>query len=303
MTGFSVLYLATMLWFTIGLELLILTCSFTGILSSLVFLFIVLSRHEFRQNLALMLAANLSAGGLISCSSMMFQGMYMIISSSEDSLCPLRSYFFTVGGLYIFQAALLQTLHRLLVTVFVHHRQRHHRCSFLVAALVQLFLCVIGLLPLLLNRRFPYFTAANACYIALNDIVGVLYPAVCFYFLPLILQSICSYCILRHVSRTTRAARMRITAQRRCRKEQRILARLFLPVIFSLSVGLIYFVFFFGTILTNGHWQVPSYALHLSFLGSSMATAFTMFVNLIVYKQVKRSIWLSLQRLMLPCAG
>ncbi|CAF1456706.1 unnamed protein product [Adineta steineri] len=218
------------LWWSIPLELLLLTFSFIGLISSLIFILIVITRYEFRQNLALLLAMNLSFGGLITCISMISQGIYMMMNSPEDRLCPYRSYFFTVGGLYIFEAAALQTLHRLIVIIFVHRRHWQNRCLFFFLALIQLILCLLGLLPLLLTNRFPYYPSANACYIALNDIFGVLYPACWTYF----------------------------------------------------------FVFFFATILSNDQWQAPSYALHLSFMGSSAATGSSMLANLILTKPVKK---------------
>jgi hypothetical protein len=294
--------LAIMFWWAIPLELLLLAFSFIGLVSSIVFIFVVVTRHELRKNLALLLAVNLSIGGLITCVSMISQAFHMLMNSAQDRLCPFRSYFFTVGGLYIFQAAALQTLYRLFVTVFLHRRQWQNRCLFLFLALTQLLLCLVALLPLLLGDRFPYFPTAKACYIALNDLFGVLYPAACFYFLPLTLQSICSCWILRHVSRETRAGRATINVNRHIRKEQRVLARLALPVILLLSLGLIYFVFFFGTVLTNAHWQAPPYALHLSFLGSSAATGLSMLANLVLYNQVTKIIW-SFLRCPLKCHG
>jgi len=279
-----------MFWWATPLELLLLTFSFIGLISSIVFILVVVTRHELRENLALLLAVNLSIGGIITCVSMISQGVHMMMNSPEDRLCPFRSYFYTVGGLYIFQAAALQTLYRLFVTVFVHRRKWQNRYLFLFLALVQFSVCLLALLPLLVGKRFPYFPTAKACYIALNDIFGVLYPATFFYFIPLILQSICSLWILRHVTRSTQAGRARINANKRIRKEQQVLARLALPVILLLSVGLIFFVFFFGTVLTDAQWQAPPYVLHLSFLGSSAATASSMLTNLLLYKQVKKII-------------
>ncbi|CAF1363149.1 unnamed protein product [Adineta steineri] len=276
------------LWWSIPLELLLLTFSFIGLISSLIFILIVITRYEFRQNLTLLLAMNLSFGGLITCVSMISQGIHMMMNSPEDRLCPYRSYFFTVGGLYIFEAAALQTLHRLIVIIFVHRRQWQNRCLFFFLALIQLILCLLGLLPLLLTNRFPYYPNANACYIALNDIFGVLYPAVSFYFTPLIFQSICSYWILRYVSRKYQARRKHDKIKKRIYKEKRVLARLSLPVFLLLSVGLIFFVFFFATILSNDQWKAPSYALHLSFMGSSAATGSSMLANLILTKPVKK---------------
>jgi uncharacterized membrane protein len=233
---------------------------------------------------------------------MIFQGVHMMMNSAQDRFCLFYSYFFTVGGLYIFQAAALQTLHRLFVTVFLHRRQWQNRCLFLFLALVQFLLCLAAILPLLLNNRFPYFPTAKACYIAFNDVFDVLYPSICFYFVPLILQVICSFWILRHVSRKTQASRARINANRRIRKEQRVLVRLALPVILLLSVGLIFFVFFFGTVLTGAQWQAPPYALHLSFLGSSIATGSSMLTNLMPCNQVKEVIC-SFLRYPLICRG
>jgi hypothetical protein len=254
------------------------------------FILIVVIRHELRRNLSLLLAVNLSIGGLITCVSMISQGFHMMMNSAEDRFCPFRSYFYTVGGLYIFQAAALQTLHRLFVTVFVYRRHWQNRCLFLFLSLVSLSLCIIGLLPLLLADRFPYYPTAKACYIALNDILGVLSPAICFYFIPLILQCICSYWILRHISCKIRAGQSRIIISRRIRKERRVLFRLALPVIQLFSVGLVFFVFFFGTVANGADWQAPPYALHLSFVGSSAATGSSMLANLLLYNQVKKMI-------------
>ncbi|CAF1321834.1 unnamed protein product [Adineta steineri] len=284
-----------MFWWAIPLELLILAFSFIGLISSIVFILVVVIHREFRQNLILLLTINLSIGGLITCVSMISQALYMIMQSEQDRLCPFRSYFYTAGGLYIFQAALLQTLHRLFITVFAHRRYWQNRCLFLSLALAQLLLCLLALLPLLLGNRFPYFPSAKACYIALNDIFGVLYPAICFYFIPLILQSGLSYWILQHVARETRAGRAGMNIHKRINKERRVLARVALPVILLLSVGLIFFVFFFGTILTNTQWEAPPYALHLSFLGSSAATGASMMANLFLYREVKKNIWLYLR--------
>jgi hypothetical protein len=299
----SLVDIVNMFWWATPLESLILAFSFTGFISSIVFILVVVTRHAFRHNLALLLAVNLNIGGLIACASMISQAFHMMKNSEQDGLCSFRSYFFTVGGLYIFQATVLQTLYRLLVTVFVHHRQWQwqNRWLFLFLALMQLSLCLVALLPLLLGDRFPYIPTAKACYIAFNDLFGVLYPAVCFYFLPLILQSLCSFWILQHVSGQTQAGRATINANRRIRKEQRVLARLGLPVILLLSVGLIFFVFFFGTVLTSALWEAPSYAFHLSFLGSSAAIGSSMFANILLYKQVKKSIWTFLQRLFIRC--
>lgn len=276
---------------TISLEILLVLISCVGLISSIIFIVVVISQHKFRRNLALLLAVNLSLGGFITCVSMLSQAIHMLMNSSEDRLCPFRSYFFTLGGLYIFQAAALQSLYRLFVTVFIHRRKWQNRCLFLVLALVQFSLCLIALLPLLLTNRFPYYPTAQACYIAFNDFLGVLYPATCFYFVPLIFQSICSFWILRHVCRKTQAGQTRISANRRIRKEKRILLRLALPAILLFSVRLIHFVFFFGTVLTGAQWKAPSYAHNLGFIGSTTATGSSMIANILLCNQVKDIIW------------
>jgi hypothetical protein len=89
--------LAIMFWWAIPLELLLLAFSFIGLVSSIVFIFVVVTRHELRKNLALLLAVNLSIGGLITCVSMISQAFHMLMNSAQDRLCPFRSYFFTVG--------------------------------------------------------------------------------------------------------------------------------------------------------------------------------------------------------------
>lgn len=288
----SLVDLGSMFWWATPLELFILGFSFIGFISSVAFILVVVTRREFRQNLALILAVNLSIGGLITCTSMIAQAFHMMMNSAQNYLCPLRSYFFTVGGLYIFQATALQTLYRLFVIVFAQHRQWRNRCFFSSLALLQLSLCLVALLPLLLGNRFPYYPTAKACYIALTDVFSIMYPATCFYFAPLIFQSICSFWTLRHISRVTQAGRAGINANRRIRKEQRVLARLALPVILLLSVGLIFFVFFFIVVFSGERWQAPPYALHLCFLGSSAATGSSMLVNLLFHNQVKKTIWL-----------
>ncbi|CAF1040950.1 unnamed protein product [Adineta ricciae] len=277
-----------MLSCTVLLNLLTLAFSCIGLLSSMTFIFIVISSHRFRRNLSLILAMNLSIGGLITCSAMLNQTIYMLLNAPEDYLCPYRSYFMTVGGLYIFQTTLLQSFHRLRVTVFVHDRRLRYqsRQLFSVLSLISFTICFIGLLPLLLKKRFPYYPDAHACYIAFNDVVGVLYPSICFYFTPLILQITISSWILWHISHKTLAGQPFYKTKRRILKERRVLFRLSIPVLLLMSVGVIYFVFFFRTIIPGQQWQAPAYALHLSFSGTSLATALSMLANLLFYHQV-----------------
>ncbi|UJR15156.1 hypothetical protein I4U23_002119 [Adineta vaga] len=270
------------------LGLLIFLCSSIGLLSSMIFISIVIIHRSLRQNLSLLLAINLNIGGSIICISMINQSIHMLKNSPEDALCSYRSYFMTVGGLYIFQTTLLQSLHRLCSTVFVQYRHNQNRYLFLFLSLFSFSLCSIGLLPLLFGKRFPYYPDAHACYIALNDLFGVLYPSICFYFIPLLLQTIISLWILRYISHMTVVGRSPYKTKRRILKERRVLFRLSIPVLLLMSVGLIYFVFFFRTIMSGKQWQAPAYALHLSFFGTSFATALSMLTNFIFYHQVNK---------------
>jgi len=273
-------------WWTIPLELLQLTFSGIGLISSTVFISIVITQHQLRQNLALLLATNLSIGGLLFCASFIVQVFYMLTNSEPDRLCSFRSYLYVTGIAYTFQATILQTVHRLFVTVFVHLRQLQNRWLFLFLALAQVFISFVAFLPLLIGGHFPYLPDGKVCYIAFNDLFGIFYPSSLFYFAPLIIQFLLSCWILRHISRETQAGRAKINIERRVRKERRILIRLSLPVIFILCVGLIYFVFVFGTLITSSSWQSPPYALHLSLMGISAAIGAGMSVNAIINKQV-----------------
>jgi hypothetical protein len=105
------------------IEILLIIFGSIGLISSILFISIVVTRRELRHDLNLILAANLSICGLVSCPSGISGGVYMLRNSGSDNLCPIRDYFWICGTLYIFQAAALQTLHRLFVTVFVHRRR------------------------------------------------------------------------------------------------------------------------------------------------------------------------------------
>jgi hypothetical protein len=238
-------------WWTIPLTLLQLTFNMIGLMSSIVFISIVVTRHELWQNLTLLLAVNLSIGGLIFCFPMIVQNFYMLTNSEPDRFCPLRGYLYVTGLVYTFQATTLQTVHRLCVTVFVHYRQLQNRWLFLFIALVQFSISVGALLPLLFSGHFSYLPDGKVCYIAFNDLLDILYPSFCFYFGPLIVQLLLSWRILRHISQKTRAGRAQINVNKRVRKKRRVLVRLSLPVIFILGVGLIYFVFVLATLITN----------------------------------------------------
>jgi hypothetical protein len=253
-------------WWTIPLELLQLTFSGIGLISSTVFISIVITQHQLRQNLALLLAANLSIGGLLFCASFIAQVFYMLTNSEPDRLCSFRGYLYVTGIAYTFQATILQTVHRLFVTVFVHLRQLQNRWLFLFLALAQVFISFVALLPLLIGGHFPYLPDGKVCYIAFNDLFGIFYPSSLFYFAPLIIQCLLSCWILRHISRETQAGRAKINIERRVRKERRILIRLSLP-----------------------------YALHLSLMGISAAIGAGMSVNAIINKQVWKIICSSLR--------
>jgi hypothetical protein len=171
-------------WWTIPLTLLQLTFNMIGLMSSIVFISIVVTRHELWQNLTLLLAVNLSIGGLIFCFPMIVQNFYMLTNSEPDRFCPLRGYLYVTGLVYTFQATTLQTVHRLCVTVFVHYRQLQNRWLFLFIALVQFSISVGALLPLLFSGHFSYLPDGKVCYIAFNDLLDILYPSFCFYFGP-----------------------------------------------------------------------------------------------------------------------
>ena len=218
-------------WWTTPLELIQLTFNVLGLISSVVFIAIVVTRHELRQNLTLLLAANLSVGGLLFCSSFIAQVFYMLFNFVPDRLCSFRGYLYVIGLAYTFQTTTLQTVHRLFVTVFVHRRQLQNHWLFLFLALAQFFISLAGLLPLLLAGHFQYSSDGKMCYIAFNDLFGVLYPSSLFYFGPLIIQILVSCWILRYISRETQAGRAQINVMRRIRKERRVLFRLSVPVI------------------------------------------------------------------------
>ncbi|UJR34781.1 hypothetical protein I4U23_027560 [Adineta vaga] len=273
-------------WWTMPLELLQLTFNGVGLFSSIIFISIVASQHELRQNLALLLAANLSMGGLVFCGPFMIQVSYMLINSVPDRFCSFRGYLYVTGLVYTFQATTLQTVHRLFVTVFVHHRQLQNRWLFLFLALIQFLVSLTALLPLLLGGHFAYLHDGKVCYIAFNDLFGILYPSSIFYFFPLIVQLLLSCWILRHISHEAQAGRAHINVMRRVRKERRVLIRLAIPVTLILGVGLIYFVFVFGTLVTSSSWKAPPYALHLSLMGISAATGAGMLTNAIINKKV-----------------
>ncbi|UJR17244.1 hypothetical protein I4U23_004139 [Adineta vaga] len=209
----------------------------------------------------------------------------MLTNSVPDRFCPFRGYLYVTGLVYTFQATTLQTLHRLFVTVFVHHRQLQNRWLFLFLALIQFLVSLAALLPLLFRGHFPYLHDGKVCYIAFNDLFGILYPSSIFYFFPLIVQLLLSCWILRHISHEAQAGRAHINVMRRVRKERRVLIRLAIPVTLILGVGLIYFVFVFGTLVTSSSWKAPPYALHLSLMGISAATGAGMLTNAIINKK------------------
>jgi hypothetical protein len=161
-------------WWTIPLTLLQLTFNMIGLMSSIVFISIVVTRHELWQNLALLLAVNLSIGGLIFCFPMIVQNFYMLTNSEPDRFCPLRGYLYVTGLVYTFQATTLQTVHRLCVTVFVHYRQLQNRWLFLFIALVQFSISVGALLPLLFSGHFSYLPDGKVCYIAFVFVLATL---------------------------------------------------------------------------------------------------------------------------------
>ncbi|CAF0810939.1 unnamed protein product [Adineta steineri] len=139
------------------------------------------------------------------------------------------------------------------------------------------------LLPALFEGHFPYIPDGKMCYIAFNDLFGVLYPS----------------WILQYVSRETQAGRAQINVRRRVEKERRILIRLFIPVLLIIGAGLIYFVSVFGTWISSSSWQIPPYALHLSLLGISVAIGLGMLINIIIHKKIRKIISSTLCRLLM----
>ncbi|CAF0744005.1 unnamed protein product [Adineta steineri] len=194
---------------------------------------------------------------------------------------------------------MLQTIHRLFVTVLAHRRYLRKRWLYFFIALIQFIIPMMMLLPALFEGHFAYIPDGKMCYIAFNDLFGVLYPSVCFYFGPLIIQLLLSYWILQYVSRETQAGRAQINVRRRVEKERRILIRLFIPVLLIIGVGLIYFVFVFGTWISSSSWQIPPYALHLSLLGISAAIGIGMLINIIIHKKIRKIISSTLCRLLM----
>lgn len=174
-------------WWSTCLEITLLIISFIGM---------IIKRHEFRQNLALLLEVYLNIVGCLTSLSLFSKAIYMLLNS-------VRAYLLKLGGLYIFQAALLQYIYRLFVNVFL---------SSSTFAFVQFLICSLSLLPLLVNNQFPYYSDAQTCYIAFNDIISVLYPSI-------------SLWILRYISRRTQETRACLSVIRRLHKERRVLLR------------------------------------------------------------------------------
>lgn len=288
-------------WWSAFFELLQLTCNVVGLISSMLFLLTVLVHRDLRQNLSLLLAANLSIGGLFFSTSMIAQNIYMLLGCASDHLCAFRGYTILTGAIYIYQSALLQILQRLFLTVFVHRHRLQNKWLFCGLGLIQFSLCFLVLLPILLSNKFVYHPASKICFMAVNDAFAVMYPAGTFYLIPLTCQSFCSYWILRHLSRESQATGDSINAARRIRKERRVLARLALPVILLLGVGVIYMSYAIASAVTNSVWQLPPYGFHLSFLGSISAISSSMVANIFMQKSVKEKIvFVFLQRLSMP---
>lgn len=277
-------------WWAFFLELLQLTTSGIGIMCSILFLLAVFGQRDLRQNLSLLLAANLSVGGLWFSIAIVAQDVYMLAGCASDDLCALRAYMILAGIAYVFQSALLQTIQRLFLTVFIHNQRLQNKWLFFGLALTQCSFCLLALLPMLFNNELVYQPPSKMCFMAVNDVFAVMYPAATFYLIPLAFQALLSYWVLRHVSRESRARHNSINAARRIRKERRVLARLGLPVILLLSVGLIYMSYFLASLITHSTWQLPPYGIHLSFVASASAVSITMLANILMQKQVKQKI-------------
>lgn len=267
---------------------LMLISSLIGIVGALVFVMVMAFTRTCRT-LSILLVGNTALASLLMNTTTASQAIYMLLGSGgyPRILCSIRGYLIQSGTGLIYFGAVLQSLHRLFVTVFARHNWLKSKSLFLLLVVFQWTSALTLSLPMTPMTAVPYQETESICQGSMLDWKTILYLMGLLYFCPLIGLGVSYYAILRHVSGNTFAGRRSLERRDRWKKEIRTLIRIVLPVSVLLGLGLPYLGFLVYTQITQ---SIPSFAYHVSFIFITLGQGIVPWINIVLTDHVKKEL-------------
>jgi hypothetical protein len=242
-----------------------------GFLICLIMIILISIRiHPLKSNVSILLTLNTYFNLLLVCSIMLVTYSYNLRGNLDSSIsfggrwCQIRTYFAYVSFCALYYSFVLQAIFRLFRIVFYKHKILQSFGVFLIAITLQWILSFLFILPNLLLDDYQYLPLEYNCWIAFQNIRGLIMVMIIIFNNPLTIVFTIYTQIIRYTRRSTH---IRETRQHANKRDLIILKRIVILVFIIVGIGLPTAAIILIYIITK---YVISFAYHIQGLSISL---------------------------------
>jgi hypothetical protein len=225
--------------------------------------------RPLKSNVAILLTCNTYFNSLLVSSIMLLMYSYNLSGNLDPSIlyggrwCQIRTYFAHVCFCALYYSFVLQATFRLFRIVFYKHKILQSFGVFILAIILQWILSFLVILPNILLNDFQYLPLEYNCWIAFQNIRGLVMVMLNIYNNPLSIIFTIYTQIIRYTRRTAQTQQRRINSNRR---DIAILKRIVILVSIIVGIGLPTVVIVLIYLISN---YVTPFAYHIQGLSIS----------------------------------
>ncbi len=197
--------------------------------------------HPLKSNVSILLTLNTYFNLLLVCSIMLVTYSYNLRGNLDSSIsfggrwCQIRTYFAYVSFCALYYSFVLQAVFRLFRIIFYKRKILQSFGIFLIGIILQWIVSFLCILPNLLLDDFQYLPWDYNCWIAFQNIRGLIMVTVFIYNNPLTIIFTIYIQIIRYTRRSTHIREIRQHANKR---DLIILKRIVILVFIIVGIGL-----------------------------------------------------------------
>jgi hypothetical protein len=204
--------------------------SCVAIISTIIFIFIIISNRTFRT-LANILTVNSSIAVLLLSSDTLSIAIYVLyrdvkrrqsqmpVEMKSLFLCHVRGYIAHVSFCTLVYSYVIQALYRLVGSIYYHRISLQHWKIYVYAICIQWFFGNIQLLPIAIGNNQIFIEEEYLCQIAIENSKAILYICITNYLIPLTVIMIIYFIITKSVRETAKNGKRKMRVVFSCRLE------------------------------------------------------------------------------------
>jgi hypothetical protein len=225
--------------------------------------------RPLKSNVSILLTCNTYFDALLLSSMMLLMYSYNLQGNLNPSIsfggrwCQIRTYFVHVCFCAFYYSFVLQAIFRLFRIVFYRHKTLQSYGVFILAIIIQWILSFLFILPNILLNDFQYLSDEYNCWIAFQNIRGLIMATMNIYNNPLSIIFTMYTQIIRYTRRTVHIQQRR---QKSNKRDIIVLKRIVILVFITVGIGLPTVIIVLIYIITK---NVIPYAYHIQGLSIS----------------------------------